>query len=129
MTKATLDFTRGTDRRSSWGRKNEEYMADFVLISKRALLPDEYLIFKYHFLLGADWKLCARKLKVDRGTLFHTVYRIQRKLGREFAELKPYSLFPLDEYFSDKVCEGEPVEIARPVSTHKPVRAPLKQAA
>ena len=39
-------------------------------------------IFRYHFLLGADWKLCARKLGIDRGNFFHAVYRIEQKLGR-----------------------------------------------
>lgn len=129
MTKVTLDFTRGTDHRRSWGRKTEEFMADFALISKRTLTPDEYRLFKYHFLLGADWKLCARRLKMDRGTFFHAVYRIQRKLGRQFAELKPYSLFPLDEYFSTTVRPSEPIEISRPGSTARPVRVPLKRAA
>ena len=56
-------------------------------------------MFRYHFLLGADWKLCTRKLDIDRGNFFHAVYRIEQKLGRVFRELEPYSLFPLDEYF------------------------------
>ena len=38
-------------------------------------------------------------MKIDRGTFFHAVYRIEQKLGRVFRELQPYSLFPLDEYF------------------------------
>jgi hypothetical protein len=49
--------------------------------------------------LGADWKLCTRKLGIDRGNFFHAVYRIEQKLGRVFRELEPYCLYPLDEYF------------------------------
>jgi hypothetical protein len=60
----------------------------------------EHRLFRYHFLLGADWKLCARKLSVDRGNFFHAVYRVEQKLGRAFRELQPYALFPLDEYFN-----------------------------
>jgi hypothetical protein len=59
----------------------------------------EYRLFRFHFLLGADWKLCARRLGVDRGNFYHAVYRIEQKLGRTFRELQPYPLFPLDEYF------------------------------
>lgn len=89
----------GRSRPSSWGRKDEEYIADFCLVSRRTLDESEYRLFRYHFLLGADWKLCARKLGLDRGNFFHAVYRIEQKLGRVFRELEPYSLFPLDEYF------------------------------
>jgi hypothetical protein len=53
--------------------------------------------------LGGDWRLSCRQLHVDRGSFFHTVYRIQEKLGRAFAEVEPYALFPLDEYFSGLV--------------------------
>ncbi len=57
-------------------------------------------MFRYHFLLGADWKLCCRKLNMDRGTFFHEIYRIEQKLGKVFRELKPHALFPVDEYFN-----------------------------
>jgi len=103
MSKVTLDFTPGSARKGSWGRKDEEYAADFCLVSKRALNELEYRIFKYHFLLGADWRLCCRRLRMDRGNFFHAVYRIEQKLGRVFRELEPYSLFPVDDYFHGPV--------------------------
>jgi len=89
----------GRQRSNTWGRKDEEFIADFDLVSRRTLSQNEYRLFRYHFLLGADWKLCTRKLGVDRGNFFHSVYRIEQKLGRMFRELKPYPLFPLDDYF------------------------------
>jgi len=89
----------GRKRPMTWGRKDEEYIADFCLVSKRVLSEFEYRLFRYHFLLGADWKLCTRRLNMDRGNFFHAIYRIEQKLGRVFRELEPYSLFPLDEYF------------------------------
>ena len=82
------------------GLGNEEYIADFCLISRRTLSEYEYRLFKFHYLLGADWKLCSRKMNLDRGTFFHEAYRIEQKLGRTFRELQPYGLFPLDEYFN-----------------------------
>ena len=84
----------------SWGRKDEEFIADFCLVARRVLDESEHKLFRYHFLLGADWKLCCRKLGLERGNFFHSVYRIEQKLGRVFRELEPYSLFPLDEYYS-----------------------------
>jgi len=75
-------------------------MADFCLVARRTLDDREHQIFRFHFLLGADWKLCGRRLEMDRGMFFHSVYRIEEKLGRVFRELEPYPLFPLDDYFS-----------------------------
>ncbi|HLJ15908.1 MAG TPA: hypothetical protein VKV15_15530 [Bryobacteraceae bacterium] len=100
MSRVTLEANAGRERKNTWGRKDEEYVADFTLITKRALDELEHKIFRYHYLLGADWNLCCRKLGMDRGTFFHTVYRIQQKLGRAFRETEPYGLFPLDEYFN-----------------------------
>jgi hypothetical protein len=99
LSRITMEPHMGRERPSSWGLKNEEYMADFILVSRRTLTEFEQRVFRYHFLLGADWKLCSRKLGVDRGNFFHAVYRIEHKLGRVFRELEPYALFPLDEYF------------------------------
>ncbi len=130
MSKVSLQFTRGTDRRLTWGRKDEEYIADFILVSRRTLTELEYKIFNYHFLLGADWKLCTRKLGMDRGNFFHAVYRIEHKLGRVFRELEPYGLYPLDEYFSTVVNSAKPIQMPRrePAISH-PVEPPLRKAA
>ena len=86
-------------RRYLWSRKEEEYMADFCLLSRRALTPFEYDVFRFHFLLGGDWRLCCRRLNVDRGNFYHAVYRVEQKLGYVFRSVEPYALFPLDEYF------------------------------
>jgi hypothetical protein len=79
--------------------KDEEFIADFTLVARRNLTDEEHRLFRFHFLLGADWKLCSRKLGMERGNFFHAVYRIEQKLGRVFRELEPYPLFPLDDYF------------------------------
>ena len=87
-------------RSGGWGRKEEEYVADFCLVAKRTLTPEEYRVFVAHFLLGGDYRICCRKWKMDRGTFFHMIYRIQRKLGRAFRETEPYPLFPMSDYFA-----------------------------
>src|SRR5579863_6281938 len=58
MSRVTLEPTRGRDGRHTWGRKDEEYAADFCLVSRRILSEQEHRLFKYHFLMGAEWKLC-----------------------------------------------------------------------
>jgi hypothetical protein len=75
-------------------------MADFCLVSQRTLEDNENRVFRHHFLLGADWRLCCRQLHIDRGTYFHLIYNIENRLGRVFAELSPYALYPVAEYFS-----------------------------
>jgi hypothetical protein len=93
-------------------------------VSRRALNDFEHSIFRYHFLLGADWKLCGRQLGIDRGIFFHHIYRIEQRLGRVFRELEPYPLYPLDEYFGGSTRET----VARPrflVDQAIPVRPPM----
>ena len=100
-------------------------MADFCLVSRRHLDTFEYDVFRNYFLLGADWRLCCRHRKVDRGVFFHAVYRIQRKLGRVFRELEPYSLYPVDEYFAGRIQKNNVVvmpERARRDAVHPPLK-------
>jgi len=123
-----LEHVGGQDRRQSWGMKDEEYMADFMLTAQRALTAEDFRLFRFHFLLGADWKLCCRQMKIDRGTFFHSVYRMQQRLGRVFRELKPYSLFPLDEYFGGALKGVTPCTV-RMMPRPNQLRPPLKKAA
>jgi len=109
LSRVSLECTSGTRGRRVWGRKDEEYCADFLLVSKRTLTALEHKIFTAHYLLGADWKLCCRQLKMDRGNFFHSIYRIEQKLGKVFRELTPYSLYPLDEYFHGARIKTVPV--------------------
>ncbi|MDX2152643.1 MAG: hypothetical protein SFV54_18020 [Bryobacteraceae bacterium] len=95
----TLEPSKGRHR-YAYGRKGEEYVVDFLNVSRHGLSDEEYRVFRYHYLLGADWKLCTVRLGMDRGNFFHMCYRIESRLGRIFRELQPYALYPLDEYFA-----------------------------
>jgi hypothetical protein len=104
----------GRDSRRSYGRRTEDFMADFCLVAMRTLDTTEYQLFRFHYLLGADWKMCARRMGLDRGNFFHMAYRVEQKLGRAFATLTPYALYPLAEYFGsvvhrDRGCEPTPI--------------------
>jgi len=135
ISRVSLEANPGRQRKSVWGMKNEEYIADFCLVSRRTLTESEYKLFKFHFLLGADWKLCCRKLNIERGEFFHEVYRIQQKLGKTFRELEPHALFPLDEYFNgtprSKEIEAGPflVETDTPLKALNIMKFPVKLAA
>jgi hypothetical protein len=136
MTPVLLEPAPKGGRRITWGRKNEEYIADFLLVTQKTLEPFEYQIFKFHYVLGASWSLCARRLGVDRGIFFHAVYRIQEKLGRTFRELRPYALFPIDEYFNGRTENTTPITVIpdqplllRHNSLNRRIPVPVKRAA
>ena len=135
VSRVSLEANPGRQRKCVWGWKNEEYAADFCLVSQRTLDERQYKLFKYHFLLGADWKLCCRKLGIDRGTFFHEVYRIEEKLGKTFRELEPHALFPVDQYFSSTgnskptVISPFPVQTEELPKAKKLLRFPVKKAA
>jgi hypothetical protein len=99
-----VSLEKGTShtRSGGWGRKQEEFVADFCLIAKRTLTAEEHTLFRYHFLLGADYILCGRKFGMDKAEFFYNIYKMKAKLGRAFRETQPYPLYPVNEYF-----EGE----------------------
>jgi hypothetical protein len=113
----TLEMCQGRDCRRTYSRKREEYVADFCLLARRVLDESEHRVFRFHFVLGADWKLCCRQMKMDRGLFFHYVYRIEQKMGRAVAELQPFPLFPLDEYFGGM--QHRAVEACQPPDRRK----------
>lgn len=121
-----LEHTSSPHGKLNWARKDEEYVADFLLVSKRTLSESEYRIFNYHFLLGADWRLCCRKLKCDKGIFFHALYRIMVKLGQTFAELQPYALYPVHDYFYGErgrsIARVIPIRNERSISSKVPLK-------
>ncbi len=108
------------ESRFVFGRKQEEFAADFFLISQRVLktLPLQWAIFRAHWLQGQDWKACSKRFGMDRGTFFHEVYRIQSRLGRAFCEVKPYAIYPLGEYFGGVIGRDGEVKNSQQVGKH-----------
>jgi hypothetical protein len=116
LSMVTLERSATSVGKCCYGRKIEEYMADFCNLGRRLLDDSLHQVFRFHFVMGADWRLCCKHLNVDRGTFFHKVYRIESILGRAFREIEPYALFPLDEYFGTVLPRTTPpvVEIIEP---------------
>lgn len=121
-------FGRGQGERTI-GRRNEEFSADVYLVAKRTLTDlKDWDLFRFYHLLGADWKLCSRKLNLSRGNFFHAVYRVEEKLGLVFSTLKPYALYPVDEYFAKitRAVDVRPLPIpAERYPNGIPLRPPL----
>lgn len=110
LTQKSFEYLPGSGETAvTYDRKNEEFLADFVVIARRSLDEREYRLFRYHYLLGADWKLCCKRIGFDRGMFFHSIYRIQQKLGKAYRETQPYPLFPVYEYYE---------EIKRPIASN-----------
>jgi len=97
-----------------YSRPREEFCADFLLITRRTLEAQEWKLFRAYWLIGAEWQFVAKRLKLDRSNFFHAAYRIEQKLGRIFRELRPYPLFPIDEYFgSQSVKHAKPTGVLK----------------
>ena len=110
LSKVSLDCTARGGRRI-WGRKDRSISPISTLVSRRSLTPEEYRLFSFHFLLGADWRLCCRRLGMDRGTFFHSVYRIEQKLGKIFRESQTLRPIPFGSVLSrpsGKRLDGRP---------------------
>jgi len=78
----------------------ECYLADFVLVAKRALSADGFGFFSAAYLSGADWKRAHEAARMNRTHFTHVCNRVEATLGRAFSETQPFALFPLDAYFS-----------------------------
>lgn len=117
----THEYFSGTRGLRSFGRRNEEFIADFEAISRRTLDAEEMDLLRLYFFQGHGWKTCADRLKSNRGAIFHMVYSIEEKLGRAFRETEPYSIFPIDEYFSGIAYRKVPASLLRQQNEEDPM--------
>ena len=127
-TRASLECGATKDPGGAWGRRNEEFVADFLLVAKRVLTEEEHRMFRFRFLLGADWKLCCRRLGMDRPQFFRQIYGMQEKLGMTFRELQPYALYPIRDYFTPGLREARATVVKMPVNRER-LSVPVKRAA
>lgn len=100
MSQIQYGIRQAPSAQAGFSMPDVEYSADFLLLAKRTLTPQQHGIFRLHFLLGAGWAQCCRRLSIDRGSFFHEVYRIEERIGRACAETQPYPLYPLERYFA-----------------------------
>jgi hypothetical protein len=79
----------------SFELRTVDFLADFDLLVADHMADREREIFALHFSGGADWKECCRRLGMDRGSFFHDLYRIERRIGRALLAdgLAPWNYF------------------------------------
>jgi len=119
-----LEFVpRGACSHQMYGKRFSEFIADFELVATRTLPVGELAVFRMHCLAGRDWRRCCEVLGVNRGLFFHMLYRMKARLGLAFHELRPYALYPLDEYFHTVVSK-ERVATVRAVEALDASRPP-----
>ena len=126
--KVVLMPCQGYDVNCTWTRTSEDYMADFYLVAKRILTEDEFRIFRFHFLQGADWKLCCRRLGTDKGTFFHSVYRIVSRSSAASTLRFARTRYTLPMNISEERCVGPkcgpcPQRIPKPNTSYMAARA------
>lgn len=84
-----------------YSRADEEFAAAFGIAGMRALGGDERLrgVFRLHVLEEREWTGCVKRLRIDRGSFWHYVYRVQELAGRSYRD---EGLYPLSAYFGKR---------------------------
>lgn len=82
-----------------FGQKQLEFCIDFELTAKQILTAAEWRLFQLHILGRLDWRRCALRLHMDKGTFFHHIYRIQNAVG---LGLLINQVFPTRQYFDGR---------------------------
>lgn len=101
MSKVRYDFARG-NQRVLFSRPNEEYCADFLLLARRVLPETEHMLFRLRYLANAPWQVVAEKLGYNAGRYWHEMYRMQARFGQALRDVRPFPLYPVQEYFGSR---------------------------
>lgn len=86
-------------------RPSSEFIADFLSLSRKRL-PDQCSrdLFERHFIRREYYKRVLSTLQLaypelSEGHYWHKVYSIEEMVGQRLACVRPYRLYPLDDYF------------------------------
>ncbi|TAL08415.1 MAG: hypothetical protein EPO02_13100 [Nitrospirae bacterium] len=92
--------SRSCSHRQTWGISRIEFAADLQFLAKRTLVDaTDYQIWKQHHCNGDTSRQIMQRLPVYKSHYWHTIYRIEREIGRAAVELRPYPLYPIDSYY------------------------------
>lgn len=86
-----------------YGIMNLEYCIDFEILARHSLSETQFLIFKLRYLQKKNFKVCCKRARLSRGNFFHMCYIIEQKVGLAALALKPYPLFPISDYFDQRL--------------------------
>jgi hypothetical protein len=122
-------FVSGGGKAGKHRLAEENFLADVFLIAKRTLAEDDFRLFRFRYLLGAAVKLCAARLGMDFRTCEQRLAEIESVLGAAFRDTRPYSVFPIGEYFRNTRMEGGVKACGVPLAQGRvngvPLRPPL----
>ncbi len=97
----------------SFSRRNQEFIADVEILARRVTrfldsaysdtFPYHQLVWRYFFQYGCDWKVCAQQAGFPTDAngkfrFFDGANRVRDFVAREACSLKPYALFPVQDY-------------------------------
>jgi hypothetical protein len=99
LTPVRLGTAKQPFRNDFYGRPGQEFVADLESLARRVLTPHEVRLFRLYHLAEGEGRSICRRLRLNEGAFWHSIYRLEAKLGRAARELKPYALFPVYEYF------------------------------
>ena len=113
-----------------FSRKNEEFVADFIGIARRALGPDtyEFKLFSFHILLGAADSLMCRQTGLDKRAWGRLKEQIIHVVALAYRDIQPFALFPVPDYFGKKLATKVKPSIIPQLQRFIPVRPPLMAA-
>jgi len=77
-----------------------EFRADVELIARRWLDDAHLAVFRACYIDNLEGPPAYARAHQSRGAFYNHLYRLQAHLGRIFAELQPYGLFPPHAYGS-----------------------------
>ena len=90
---------RRRKRGSAWDMPRHEWAADFWMTVSRVLTDREFTVWSWMRLHRLPWFQVAAAAGLDRGNLFHELYRAEEKIGRDALWLTPHSLWPPRHYY------------------------------
>lgn len=85
-----------TSKRAGFTALNHaDYRVDFELASRRCLNETERKVFRVYHFEQTQWKEACRRTGLSKGNFFHSVYRIEARMGQE---LRDTAMFPPSAY-------------------------------
>jgi hypothetical protein len=83
-----------------WHRPKQNWAADFVLLGKRAVTTEQWLMLWRVGVLGQDPLRAAASIGIPAGARRHVYYRAQALAGQAYAETRPYGIWPVSAYYA-----------------------------
>jgi hypothetical protein len=106
-------------------RPDEEFLADVECNVRRALADEPllYRIWRMHVVDNNSPEFIGRAKRLDPQVVRLELAKIAVICGSRFANVEPYPLFPVDNYFREHYTKKGDFKI---VPKSKPLRAPVK---